>query len=138
MALKCKSSHNSLWQLAEDEARSYSSMGVRRGTGSWLLGKESFFFIGVAPEVVLSKPVPMPTQLGLKSLFFFKMSMVFYLHVCLCNMVTLEARRGYQSPRTGLEMVVSRHLDAGNPTQVLWKSSQYPKPLSHLSSPLAS
>jgi hypothetical protein len=39
--------------------------------------------------------------------------------------VPLEARRGHQSPpRLELQMVVSHHMDAGNRTWVLWKSSQ--------------
>lgn len=39
-------------------------------------------------------------------------------------------------PELVLEMVVNHHLDAVNPIQVLWKSSQCLKPLSHLSSEL--
>ena len=47
-------------------------------------------------------------------------------------MVFRRTRRGLRIP---LEMVVSRHVVAGNGIQDLWKSSHCSQLLSHLSSP---
>jgi hypothetical protein len=65
--------------------------------------------------------------------FFF---LSIFNYVCVYGSGTLQVHKRMSALlELWLQMVVSYHVDAGNQSQVLWKSNQGSEPLSHLSRP---
>jgi hypothetical protein len=63
------------------------------------------------------------------------MDIFFYLFFCAPPVCVASGNQVWNPLELELQMFVSHHVRAGNRTTVLYKNSQYSKPLSHLCSP---
>jgi hypothetical protein len=105
------------------------SQGWNWSRGQW--NKEAYW---LDPHGLLSllfyPPTLLPTPL-LKP-WSAHPAFIYFIYVGTLSLSSDTVESGIRSP---LQMVMSHHVVAANWTQILWESSQFSQPLSHLSSP---